>query len=131
MLRQAARRTVRPGVSRKEEQAVDTSLKPVRPSKVSKARTIKNADRRQNQPRASAVALSHEPLLSTGQDIAQPICQVVAAHPRRSKRLQLLEYSMAEDSNFIASAASLEVNLQTRPKRNITSNQKSAQLVNP
>ena len=119
--------------SNKDEQTqprASISLGPLHSSKISKAAGKKRPGPRR-RPNASQEVSSGDPPLLSGPDITEPLPQTAVIPPRRSKRIQPPEPSVAEDPAGIASTDSLKGVARSRPKRNVASNPKSRGLSNP
>ena len=119
--------TLRP--SRKEpiykdgqrQPAASASLGPVHSSKVSKA-TGKKMPGLQRRPKLSQEVSSGGPPLLSGSDITEPLPQTASNPPRRSKRLQPLEPSLAKGPTGITSTDPLKSIAKSRPKRKVAGN---------
>ncbi|KAF2179938.1 hypothetical protein K469DRAFT_460860, partial [Zopfia rhizophila CBS 207.26] len=106
------------------------SLGPVHLSKVSKT-PIKKRPGPRRRPNASEEVPSGDPPLLAGPDITEPLLQSASMLPRRSKRLQRPESSMAKDPGGIASTDSLKGISRSRLKRNVAGNSKSVSSAKP
>ncbi|KAF2180928.1 hypothetical protein K469DRAFT_714121 [Zopfia rhizophila CBS 207.26] len=97
------------------------SLGPVHSSKVSKATGRKRPGPRRRPNTPQGVPPGGPPLLS-GPGVAGPLPQAASVPPRRSKRLQPPEPSIAKGPTGITSADSLKSIAQSRPKRKAAGN---------
>ena len=97
------------------------SLGPVHSSKVSKA-TGKKRPGPQRWSNASQEVFSGDPPLLSSPDIAELLPQTASIPPRRSKRLQPPEPSIAEGPTGITSTDSLKSIARSRPKRKVAGN---------
>jgi len=112
------------------QEVANTSLGTVRISKVSKAPARKGRGARR-RPNASETLPSGDPPLLPGPDVVKPLLQTASIPPRRSKRLQLPEPSMAEGSDSIAPVDLFKGISRTRPKRTAASNPNSTSPAKP
>jgi len=111
------------------QEVANTSLGTVHTSKVSKAPARKGPWAR--RPNASETLPSGDPPLLPGPDVVEPLFQTASIPPRRSKRLQLPEPSVAEGSDRIAPKDLFKGVSRTRPKRTAASNPNSASPAKP